>query len=49
MSMQVRISKRCLTVLSAYAPALTTYGKESEFYQLLSELLSTIPKGHDLV
>jgi len=50
MSMRVRISQRCLTVLPAYAPTLMACSEEKdEFYQLLSESLSTIPKGDDLV
>jgi len=48
--MQVCIPQRCLTVLSAYAPMLMACSKQKdEFYQLLSESLSTISKGNDLV
>jgi len=50
MSMRVCIPQRCLTVLSAYAPTLMACSNEKdEFYQLLSESLSTISKGNDLV
>jgi len=50
MSMRVRISQRCFTVLSAYAPTLMACSEEQdEFYQLLSESLSPIPKGNDSV
>ena len=50
MSMRVPITQRCLTVLSAYAPTLKACSEEKdEFYQLLSESLSTISKGDDLV
>ena len=50
MPIGVRISQRCLTVLSTYAPTLMACSEEKdEFCQLLSEPFSTIPKGDDLV
>ena len=50
MSMSVPISQRCLTVLSVFAPTLMMWSNEKdEFYQLLSESLSTISKGDDVV
>jgi len=48
--MSVRISQRCLILISAYAPPLMVCSEdEDEFYQLLSESFFTIPKGGGLV
>jgi len=50
MSTSVRLSQRCLILISAYAPPLMACSEDKdEFYQLLSESLSTIPKGGGLV
>jgi len=38
-----------VTVISAYAPTLLASGEDKdEFYQPLSDLLSSIPAGHDI-
>jgi len=49
MSIRMRTRARYITVISAYAPTLLAYDKhKDEFYQQLSDLLSSITAGHDI-
>jgi len=49
MSIRMRTKAGYITVISAYAPTLLASDEDKdEFYQRLSDLLLSIPTGHDI-
>jgi len=49
MSIRMRTGVGYITVISAYAPTLLTSAKDKdEFCEQLSDLLSSIPAGHEI-
>ena len=48
-SIRIRTRAGYITVISTYAPTLLASDEDKdEFYQQLSDLLSSIPAGHDI-